>query len=85
MDELTRDDILLLIEAVEAWESKRIGNHFMRDLLGVFSAKNQEEAEQIIKDQEIRNKAQEEKLQHEMETATLIKAKLIGMKNKLMG
>jgi len=81
---LTREDMIILIEAVDSWVYKDTPGEIMTSLLEVVVSKGEENAEKRKLDRETRRRQSQELQEHRQETATLLKAKLIQLKNSMM-
>lgn len=78
--ELTKDDLMVLIEAVEVWEYKDTNAAMTLSLLGIMMAKNKEDAKSRSEEALTEGKqASKEK----KEIAICLKAKLVLVKNRL--
>lgn len=82
--ELTIEDIDVLIEAVEKWETADASDDLMFGMMGIMLAGSKENADKILKEQEVDRANSKEKRQVKKERAVLLKAKLIQMKDAMI-
>ena len=81
--ELNKKDIKILLEALDTWESKEASTHLMSLLMGGMLSRDSESAEKLLnKTNEDYNQKEKER-ELKKETAILLKAKLISMKDKI--
>lgn len=81
--DLTIDDINILIEAMDAWESRGSTGHLMGDLVGMMIANTPEQKEQAKAERAEERIKREASSLHDKEISVLLKAKLIQMKDGL--
>ena len=81
--DLTKEDLNILIEALDSWLNRDFGGEIIGDMLGSLLAKDEEGKKKILEEREERKKVKETQKQNEAEIATLLKAKLILMKQKI--
>lgn len=81
-NELTTEDINLLMEALETWKNKEQSDAMLGSMLGaiILSPKTKEDQDKYIAKTEDKFKEIEERRQLRDEQITLLKAKLIQMK-----
>jgi len=83
MEELTISDIDILMKGVSAWEADTNGQ--MGDLFkAILIPKEQQESEEYKMREEEEKLKRTQDLAGRQEAAVLLKAKLIGLKNKLV-
>jgi len=80
--DLTIDELNILIDAMTAWESRDSFSQMTGALMGAMLAQDDEqrEANKAKFEQDMEEKAEQQR--REKETSIMIKAKLIGMKDK---
>jgi len=82
---LTIKEIDILIDALEAWETKDAGANLAMDFLGVMLSDNTPEGkarfERMAKQ---RQEKMELKLRERKETSLLLRAKLVGIKQDIL-
>lgn len=85
MNTLNDEDIRILVEALDAWINRNASGEIMGDLLEAVLSEKGDRTDAKAKQAERREKARQEKLL-DQETATLLKAKLIGIRrNRMLG
>ncbi len=85
MNELTYDDITILMEAMDAWTSRSFGGEIMGIMLeAMVGDKGNPEAKAKTEEEKKRKDlVEKEKREREKEIVVLLKAKLIGIKQKM--
>ena len=85
MENLTYNDLTILTAALDAWTSRSFGKELMETMMdSMFSGKISEEMKIKRADEKKRKRMIDaEKQEHEKEIATLLKAKLITMKQAI--
>lgn len=84
MSNLTPQDLEILIDAVEAWESRDAVGQVMEGILdGMLSRGNPEVEKKLQEEGRIKKLAAEEKKKREKYVAISLKAKLISLKEQV--
>ena len=83
--ELNRDEILMLIDGLDSLAHSKQSRVVLSSLLNIVTAKDEQEAQKKFEEQEVQNKALQEQTDRLVEDITLLKAKLITEKNKMVG
>lgn len=83
MDELTENDIAVLMEALDAYQEKPIGKGFTSMLLGVMlsGGEDKEERRAAAEAELVKAKAETDRIK---ETVILLKAKLIQARDRII-
>lgn len=81
MTDLTKQDLEMLIEAVEAWESKDAAAQLMDSMLGSLVCKNDEDRKRFEEKQEQKAMARNEHKKMRKERSIILRAKLIAMRD----
>lgn len=84
-DLLTKQDVNVLIEAMEAYEKKNVTGDLMGDLFGMVLKKDTEPLSQddMKKQMEANNREREERDRGIKEQSILLKGKLIRLRNSI--
>lgn len=80
--ELTIEELDILIEAMDAWESRDSSSELMKSLMTAMIVKDEEQRAKMLQEQEEEQEQAALEKRKEKEISILIKAKLIGMKDK---
>jgi hypothetical protein len=81
--ELTKEDLELLMQSIDAWLDQESSTEFSVAMLGVMFAATKEEREKSMLDSKARMEKASKSKAIKSERATLIKAKLIQMKQSV--
>ncbi len=85
MEELTIKEIDILIQGLESWETPDLGGEMLLTMFDVMVyGDNPELTEKRKKENTLRMERQKQIMQERKETSTMIKAKLITMKQSLV-
>lgn len=85
MDQLTEKELEILVDAVKAWKNEGMNKAFSKSLITMMMPKNPDDKEGTLNaSTDIMDTASAEASLRE-ETAILLQAKLIRMKNMLIG
>ena len=79
--ELSRQDVSVLLEALDAWEVKDANGRMMGSLLGAMLSRNDEERAKMKEMEDRENKKMEESMRIRKERAIILKAKLLQMRD----
>jgi hypothetical protein len=83
MPELTDEDLAVLMEAVEAWESKDFAGEMMGDLVGAMMTRNDPEGKAKYDEQRGKEKAERERVRTaRKEAGVMLRAKLLTLRNR---
>lgn len=81
--ELTRQDLDVLIEAVEAWESKDLAGDMMESMLTSMMCKSEQDVEKHKSEFEKRQEKRESARRVRKERSVVLRAKLIGLRDSM--
>lgn len=81
-ESFTTKELDILFEALDALESKQATDSALSSMLGVMVIRDEEEREKFMNKQELELAAAKEKNRNLREQIILLKAKLIGMKDR---
>lgn len=85
MENLTRKEIDTLIDALEAWEAKDMGEEIMMTVLGAMFCKDDPEAKAKMEtEQNERREKVEMEGRERKETSLMLRAKLIQLKQNML-
>jgi len=80
---LTKEDLDILIEALDAWLKRDASREILGDIFGTMLLKDDEARNKFFAEREEKKQQKKSQQQNEQEIATLLKAKLILIKQKL--
>ena len=81
--ELTRQDMDLLIEAVECWEKKDVEGSVVGSLLGAMFCRTEEDKEHYKREQEKQKAERDRSSRTTKERSILLRSKLIAMRDSV--
>lgn len=81
--DFTIEDVRILLEAVEEWRSKPGRDFFACSLINVLAGKDSDERDRLAREEKDKFASQEAEHQARLETAALVTAKLVLIRQAL--
>lgn len=82
--ELTKQDLDVMVEAVEAWEREPSSTSLLGDVMGAMFCRNEEEREAALREREKAKRERDESMRVRKERSVLLRAKLIQMRDSMI-